>query len=181
MYQPKHFLEILQQYSIADIAKVVTQEIGLASCTVLWKKRCFKTIRFNENLLYAEEWECYLRILSKNHTGVIVNSILYYNRKHEDSNTGEFYNHNPIRRESYANAILLVVKNLHEKKLLSTALKRYFVTLSKDFSEYNLFNSILNTLDLSIFEKIKWQIFYMSQPIRMPIYKIKKRYSSSKQ
>ena len=175
------FFEILQQYSIADIAKVVTQEIGLASCTVLWKKRCFKTIRFNENLLYAEEWECYLRILSKNHTGVIVNSILYYNRKHEDSNTGEFYNHNPIRRESYANAILLVVKNLHEKKLLSTALKRYFVTLSKDFSEYNLFNSILNTLDLSIFEKIKWQIFYMSQPIRMPIYKIKKRYSSSKQ
>ena len=36
----------------------ITQQIGLASCTVLWDKKCFETIRFKEELLYAEEWEC---------------------------------------------------------------------------------------------------------------------------
>lgn len=175
------FFEIMQKFSIADIAKVVTQEIGLASCTVLWKKSCYHTIRFNENLLYAEEWECYLRILSENYTGVIVNSILYYNRKHEDSNTGEYYCNNPVRRESYVNAILLVVENLNKKQLLTASLKRYFVTLSRDFSEYNLFNTILNDMDLPIFEKLKWQLFHLSYPIRLPFYKLKKLYKNSMQ
>jgi GalNAc5-diNAcBac-PP-undecaprenol beta-1,3-glucosyltransferase len=168
------FFEIKQKYTKADIAKVVNQEIGLASCTVLWKKKCFDTIRFNENLLYAEEWECYLRILSENYSGIIINTILYYNRKHPNSNTGEFYIHDPVRRESYVNAILLVVQNLKEKQLLSASLKRYFVTLSKDFTEYKLFKSILNVMDLPTFEKLKWQLFYLSYPIRLPFYKIKK-------
>jgi glycosyltransferase involved in cell wall biosynthesis len=167
-------IKIVKSLTKADIEKVVTQEIGLASCTILWKKHCFDKLRFNENLLYAEEWECYSRIIAENFKGIMISNVLYYNRKHPNSNTGEFYRNNSIRRESYVNAILLVVQNLKEKQLLSTSLKRYFVTLSKDFTEYNLFNAILNILDLPTFEKFKWQLFYLSYPIRLPIYKIKK-------
>jgi GalNAc5-diNAcBac-PP-undecaprenol beta-1,3-glucosyltransferase len=165
---------IVKLLSKADIEKIITQEIGLASCTVLWKKQCFDSIRFNESLLYAEEWECYSSIIVENFKGIIINNILYYNRKHSESNTGEFYRNNSIRRESYTKAVLLVVQNLKQKKLLSDFLKRYFVTLSKDFTEYNLFNAILNVLDMPTFEKLKWQLFYMSYPVRLPIYKIKK-------
>lgn len=158
----------------ADIEKVVTQEIGLASCTVLWKKHCFDEIRFNENLLYAEEWECYARIISENFKGIIIGNVLYYNRKHPESNTGEFIRNNAVRRESYTKAILLVIQNLKEKGLLSAPLIRYFVTISKDFAEYNLFNAILSVLDLLTFEKLKWQLFYISLPLRMSVYKLKK-------
>jgi len=164
-----------------DIEKVITQEIGLASCTVLWKKECFDTIRFNESLLYAEEWECFSKIISENYRGILISTILYYNRKHPNSNTGEFYSNNPIRRESYTKAILLVLQNLKEKQLLSTSLKRYFVTLSKEFAEYNLFKAILNVMDLPTFEKLKWKLFYYTYSIRLPIYKIKKYYKSNKQ
>jgi glycosyltransferase involved in cell wall biosynthesis len=174
-------ITIVKSLTKADIEKIITQEIGLASCTVLWKKQCFETIRFNESLLYAEEWDCYSRIIAENFKGIIISNILYYNRKHAASNTGEFYRHNAIRRESYAKAILLVIQNLKEKQLLSDSLKRYFVTLSKDFSEYKLFNAILNVLDLTTFEKLKWQLFYITYPIRLPIYKIKKELQSSKQ
>ncbi|RBN50309.1 glycosyltransferase family 2 protein [Flavobacterium psychrolimnae] len=167
-------IAIVKSLSKSDIEKIITQEIGLASCTVLWKKQCFDFIRFNESLLYAEEWECYTRIIAENFKGIIIDNVLYYNRKHPDSNTGEFYRNNSIRRESYTKAVLLVIKNLKEKELLSASLKRYFVTLSKNFTEYNLFIAILNVLDLTIFEKIKWQLFYISYPIRLPIYKIKK-------
>lgn len=157
-----------------DIYQVITQEIGLASCTVLWNKKCFEFIRFNESLFYAEEWECYSRIISENFKGIIISNVLYYSRKHPNSNTGEFYRNNAVRRESKTKAVLLVLQNLKEKEMISDSLKRYFVTFARDFSEYNLKKSILNTLDLSIFEKVKWQLFYLSHPIRLPIYKIKR-------
>lgn len=172
---------IVKLLTIADIEKIITQEIGLASCTVMWKKRCFETIRFNENLLYAEEWECYSSIIAENFKGIIIENVLYYNRKHPESNTGEFYKNNPIRRQSFTKAVLLVVQNLKEKQLLTGSLKQYFVTLSIDFTEYNLFNAILNVLDLPTFEKLKWQLFYMTYSVRLPIYKIKKALQKSKQ
>lgn len=157
-----------------DIEKVITQKIGLASCTVLWKKECFDTIRFNENLLYAEEWECYSRIISENYKGIIINNVLYYNRKHFISNTGEFNSNDPIRRASYTKAVLLVIKNLKENQLLSRALKRYFITISVDFKEFNLFRDILKSFELSTFEKLSWRLFYVTFPFRLELYRIKK-------
>ena len=174
-------ISIVKSLTKTDIEKIVTQEIGLASCTVLWKKQCFEGIRFNESLSYAEEWECYNRIIARNFKGIMISNVLYYNRKHACSNTGEFYTHNPIRRESYVNAILLVLQNLKEKHLLSVSLKRYFVSLSKNFSEYDLFSSILDILKLSRFEKLKWQFFYFTFPARLLVYKLKKYYKTNKQ
>jgi GalNAc5-diNAcBac-PP-undecaprenol beta-1,3-glucosyltransferase len=166
-------IEIVKSLNRDDVEKVVTQEIALASCTVLWKKHCFDTIRFNETLLYAEEWECYSRIIAENFKGIIISNVLYYNRKHAESNTGEYIRYSHIRRESYSEAILFVVKNIKEKQLLSNSLKRYFVILSKDFKEYKLFENMLNSLDLTTFEKLKWQIFYKILPVRLQLYKIK--------
>jgi hypothetical protein len=88
--------------------------------------------------------------------------------------TGEFYRNDPIRRESYTVAILLVVKNLMEKQLLSYSLKRYFIATAIEFEEYNLFHKILNIMELSKFEKNKWQIFYIILPLRLKLLIIKK-------
>jgi GalNAc5-diNAcBac-PP-undecaprenol beta-1,3-glucosyltransferase len=160
--------------TIADIQDIVTQKIGLASCTILWNRRCFIDNKFNEELLYAEEWECYIRLITSGFSGVMIDNILYYNRKHLNSNTGEFFDNNPLRRESYARAILLVIQNLKQKQLLTYSLKRYFIAKSIDFKEYNLFMKILMTLDLSGLEKVQWQIFFKLLPFRLMVYKHKK-------
>jgi GalNAc5-diNAcBac-PP-undecaprenol beta-1,3-glucosyltransferase len=165
--------KIQQNLTKDDIEKVVTQKIGLASCTVLWKKKCFDENRFNENLLYAEEWECYIRLISKDFKGVIINNVLYYNRKHPNSNTGEFYRDNPIRRASKKDAVILVIINLKEKELLSYSILRYFAKMALEFKEYELFNQILKVLELTLFEKLKWQLFYVTLPLRLIVYKIK--------
>lgn len=156
------------------IEKVIRQEIGLASCTVLWKKECFRTIRFNESLFYAEEWECYSRIISANFKGIIIDNVLYYNRKHLQSNTGEFYSNSPIRIESYVKAVLLILQNLQKQNLLNSSLKRHFIISSRDFEEYDLFKKILCLLDFPIFEKIKWKLIYITLPLRIFIYRIKR-------
>jgi glycosyltransferase involved in cell wall biosynthesis len=167
-------MRIQQSLTKADIQKVITQQIGLASCTVMWKKHCFSSLRFNENLLYAEEWECYSRLISEGFKGVVISNVLYYNRKHANSNTGEFYRNNTIRKASKKDAILLVLENLKEKQLLSPSIIRYFVILSSNFKEFNLFNELLKVLKLPPLEKLKWVLFYYSLPLRMVVYKLKK-------
>ncbi|MFH6999068.1 glycosyltransferase family 2 protein [Flavobacterium sp. FlaQc-57] len=160
---------------VNDIGRILKNELPFNSCAVMWKKECFNENRFVEHLMFAEEWELYSRIVSAGIEGISINKCLFYGRKHSNSNTGEFYAHNPIRRASQADAVILVVQNLKEKQLLSASLIKYFITFSIGFKEYDLFNRVLNVLNLSIFSNLKWSLFYQSYPLRRPIYKIKKR------
>lgn len=173
-------IKIQNELTLKDIENVVNQKIGLASCTVLWHKKCFESIRFNESLLYAEEWECYTRIISEGFVGVIIENVLYYNRKHANSNTGEFYKHNPVRRRSNKEAILLVIANLKGKDLLSQSIIRYFVKVSVQYKEYNLFYSLMNVIKPSLKEKMNWLLFYKTFSIRWYIYKWRKKLNLTK-
>lgn len=157
-----------------DIHKMLNNELQFNSTSVMWKSVCFDKNRFVETLQYAEDWELYSRIVSSGFRGISIDKCLFYGRKHAESNTGEYYNNNPIRRASQAEAVLLVAKNLKEKQLLTYNLKRYLLAFSIDFKEYNLFDTILNSLELPTFEKLKWQIFYVVLPCRLGLYRIKK-------
>jgi glycosyltransferase involved in cell wall biosynthesis len=157
-----------------DIEKMLKNELQFNSCAVMWRARCFEKNRFVETLLFAEEWELYSRIVSSGYSGISINKSLFYGRKHPESNTGEYDRKNPIRKASYAEAILLVVQNLQEKQLLTYSLKRYFIAFSVGFEEYNLFENILNSLKLTTFEKLKWQIFYKILPFRLILHRRKK-------
>jgi glycosyltransferase involved in cell wall biosynthesis len=157
-----------------DIDRMLKNELQFNSCAVMWRTKCFEKMKYVETLMYAEEWELYSRIVSSGIRGISIDKCLFYGRKHLESNTGEFYGNNPVRRASYAEAILLVVQNLKEKKLLTYSLKRYFIAFSIDFEEYNLFENILNVLDLTTFEKLKWQIFYAILPLRLAFYRMRK-------
>jgi len=157
-----------------DVERILKNELPFNSCAVMWKKKCFANHRFVEHLMYAEEWELYSRIVSSGIRGISIDKCLFFGRKHPNSNTGEFYRHNPVRRVSYAEAVLLVVSNLKKTKILSDSLLRYFIVMSIDFKEYGLFKAILNILELPTFEKLKWQLFYVLLPLRLSAYKMKK-------
>ena len=164
-------LEIKGELNCDKIEKIVTQNIGIASCTVMWKRKCFNTHRFNESLQYAEEWELYTRLISERINGVIINNVLYYNRKHLNSNTGEFYNNNTIRIASKKEAIKLVAQNLIDKELMTQSLHKYLSGLAISFRDITLLNDILTisktTLKNRLYLKLKFILF--------PIWKIYKR------
>jgi glycosyltransferase involved in cell wall biosynthesis len=157
-----------------ELLRMLNHSLQFNSCAVMWRAVCFEKNRFVETLLFAEEWELYSRIVSCGFSGISINKTLFYGRKHPESNTGEYDRKNPIRRASYAEAILLVIQNLNEKQLLTYSLKRYFIGFSKDFEEYNLFERILNVLKLTTFEKLKWQFFYKILPARLWLHRKKK-------
>lgn len=158
-----------------NLESVVTGEIGLASCTVLWKKECFSNIRFNEELHYAEEWECYIKIISNGFKGVMINDVLYFNRKHKNSNTGEFWSNNIKRINSKKDAIYLVVKGLKNKKLLSNDIQNYLVNLVINFRDITFLREVLLETNLTTKSRlIKIVKFYL-----FPFWKIKKTLSKS--
>lgn len=160
------------EIDVKDIYNMLNNTLAFNSCAVMWKKECFENHRFNEHLMYAEEWELYSRIVSSGFSGISITKTLFYGRKHLASNTGEFYQKAPIRRSSNAEAIYLVAQNLKEKNLLSYPILRYFVQVALEYKEFKLFERIINTLDLSTFEQMKWRLFYVHLPIRLYLYRI---------
>ena len=160
---------------VTDLEKILKYEIHIKSCDVMWKKECFIENRFAENVLYCEDWELYSRIVSAGFRGISIDKCLFFYRKHQNSMTGEFYGNDPIRRESYTEALLMVVHNLKDKKLLTYSLIRYFVQISLNFKEYNLFKAILSVLELPKLEKFKWKLFYIVLPVRLWFYGIWKK------
>src|SRR5690606_22114033 len=145
------------------LENAITQKKPFASCTVLWKKECFEKNVFNEDLMYAEEWECYQRILSNKCKGVIIDKVLYYNRKHDKSNTGEFWKGDKVRVDSRKEAIKLVVENLYNKKLLSPSLFKYLINYAISFRDYEMVKNILTITNqerkLRLFYKLKYFLF----------------------
>lgn len=139
--------------------EMVTGIIPFNSCAVLWDFSCFNNLRFNEDLLYAEEWECYQRILSNKTNGVKIDQVLYYARKHPESNTGEFYSGNSIRLKSYIEACILIVNNLNTKKIFSSNLVKYFTWVAYIQNSNDLYNSIIAS-DIPKWQKVKSTLLY---------------------
>jgi glycosyltransferase involved in cell wall biosynthesis len=163
-----------------DVFGLLNQDLPFNSCSVLWKKECFDQNRYTEHLLHAEEWELYSRILSTGIIGMSIEKTLFFARQHTNSMTGQYFRLDPKRSLSNVHAILLVMNNLKEKELLNYSIIRYFVQVSMGFKEFNLFNQILDILELPTFEKLKWKIFYGILPLRLLAFgrwkKIKKWY-----
>lgn len=162
------------EININDIEKILTYELLFNSCAIMWKADCFKNNYFVEDLMYAEDWELYLRIISSGFSGISINKTLFYARKHLKSNTGEFYQNNENRRASKANAIELAIKNLHCKGLFSNIMLRHFIQVSLSYKEYNLYERILGILSVSLVEKLRWKLYYIHLPFRLYLYKIYK-------
>lgn len=147
----------------SNLVKILTNELPINSCAVMWKKECFTNHRFVEFLMYAEEWELYSRIISSDYQGVSINKTLFYGRKHPNSNTGEFWKGDAVRVASQKKAILLVIENLHKKDLLTPYLFKYLVNYAISFRDFKLLKNILNitkpTLKLKLFYILKYQLF----------------------
>tara|TARA_R100000935_G_scaffold16940_4_gene33444 strand:- start:5739 stop:6650 length:912 start_codon:yes stop_codon:yes gene_type:complete len=161
----------LETIALEDI---VMGKIPFNSCQVMWRRECFEKNKFNEKLMYAEEWECYLRILACGFSGITVNKVLFFGRKHPNSNTGEFWSNDPLRRESKVEATKLVIENLHKNDFLSHRLLRYFVQLGIFLKDKSIVIYSLENANARIIQRIKYHLLYELYPIIGTAHRIKK-------
>jgi glycosyltransferase involved in cell wall biosynthesis len=148
---------------------VIIGELPIASCTVLWNSELLKNNLFNEVLMYAEEWECYSRILltKDNILGLKINVPLYYNRKHKVSNTGEFWSDNPMRLDSYKLAHQLICELLITNDKMTTKLAQYFIQKAYELKDNNITKVFL-------FSSLKFKFYSIIFPIKYNLYKLLK-------
>lgn len=138
-------IEQLSYLKVQDrvVEDMVLGNFAFASCTVLWRKKCFTNHRFNEALYYAEEWECFQRVLCDFERGLFTDDVLYYNRKHDKSNTGKFWRNNKESINSKKRAILLIANNLKLKGRLTKTIEKLFLNQAIHFRDRILFFKIL--------------------------------------
>lgn len=143
---PDYDLDLMQpNQSLNKLSsRILTNKIGLASCTVLWDKKVFKSNRFNESLLHAKEAELYSRIISQNFIGV------------EISNTSEFRNQNPTRLNSKVDSICLIIENLKRNGLLSDEIIKYYIIYSRKITSINLTAIIIDKVSSNKIDYLKW-------------------------
>jgi len=158
----------------SHVQEMIIGTLPFNSCAVMWNANCFANNTFNENLMFAEEWECYSRILADGVKGVSINKILFFGRKHDQSNTGEYQQKNPIRVQGKIEAALAIMNNLDSKKMLNKPLGNYFLALSKRMAEPIIFTHLVGLNQMKNKERLRLKIRYWIYPIFMFFYKLKK-------
>lgn len=164
------------EISNQDVYKLLSNELPFNSCAVMWKRSCFKNNQFNENLKYAEEWELYSRLLMKPHSkGVSIKKVLFFGRKHSESNTGEYYSGNEIRLNSEIKATVMVINNLDDQDLLSIKYIKLFLGLRKKTESKPIFDALLRAESLSLRNKLYVIFRYTFLPQLKYVYALKNR------
>lgn len=163
----------VKHLDISHLDEIIMNIIPFNSCQVLWSKSNFINNKFNEELMYAEEWECYSRILSMGVKGISIDKILFYGRKHPNSNTGEFQNNDPIRKKSKVKAAKLVVNNLSATGLLSPRLVHYFLRTAFSLKEGSIIDYTLRCSGAGIITRLKYKLGYKFYPLIEPVFKLK--------
>lgn len=162
-----------KEFNSEHLSQFVTGDRAMASCTVMWSKKCFENIRFHEDLHYAEEWECYARILLAGFEGCTINEVLYFNRKHPGSNTGRFDSGDHREKESMSRAASLMIENIAEADQLNPDLEKYFVRLGFKLKDYSLLQKLFGYTHPGIVDRIKYWGGYQFYPILRPFFKFK--------
>lgn len=145
-----------------DVGKMISGALPFNSCAVMWQKECLVSNLFQEDLMFAEEWECYSRILMDGAKGVSLNKVLFYGRKHSKSNTGEFQSKNPVRIQSKIDAACAIISNLNNNNLLDYTIAKYFVALSKRLQAPRIFDHLCSQTSIpdNTLKKIKKRYAY---------------------
>ena len=117
-------------------------EISLNTCNVIWRRSSIEEQRFNETIVYADEWEFYSRLIANGLEGKQISQTLLYARKHSDSTTYEFSTKDEKRTSSKKKAIVLVASNLRQKNLLSNGIQQYLINQAIGFRDFDLLRKL---------------------------------------
>ena len=161
------------RFSRNHVSKMVTGQVPFACCTVIWNKKGLGNERFHEGLSYAEEWEFYNRLIIKNDFGLSLRRTLYYNRKHEHSNTGEFWDNDPVRRLSKIEATMLVVEELKSNNLIDSYMFKFFIQLGFFLDSEEIIKKILSSSGANFIVRTKYRMGFYLYPILRPIFRLK--------
>lgn len=152
---------------------MLLNELEFNTCNVVWRRTSLKNERFCENIVYADEWEYYSRLLIMGLKGQNLDNILIFGRKHKNSTTAEFRQSNSVRIASKIDATKIVLINLNRKKLYTPKLKKFFIQLGFQLKSLEIIDNTLHYSGAGFFEKLKYTIGFKAYPVLRPLFLLK--------
>lgn len=165
----------VKEFTGIDVEKMITNKLPFNTCAVIWKSSCFTNEKFNEDLFYADEWECYSRVLLSGASGISLNKVLLYARKHPFSSTGNFLSSNPKYLNSTRKAMKLVIQNLDACGKLTPSLFKYFIRSGFMLKDETIIKVVLEKYEAGFFTKLKYNFGFKFYPILRPLFIVKSK------
>ena len=134
-------------------------KVKINSLGPLWRGDVLLKYRFDEDLLYSEERDLYLRIFLKEKIEYLpINYVLFYYRKHEISNTKSRYDLSTLissKIKSEYNLFLFAKENILFNEFL---IKKFVVKFTFYYFDSNIVNELFN--ELTILKKKKYNFLF---------------------
>ncbi len=162
-----------------NLKQLIIGELPFNSCQVIWKKSSLGKEHFREDIIYADDWEFYSRLLSMGLNGVSIDKILLYARKHPGSATHKYKSGNKKILNSVILANYSVIDLVVEENLMDSQLFKFFYRKALFFNSYPIVKHLIEKSDLNFINRIKFKIGFYAYPAILPIFKIKSKLKCS--
>lgn len=134
-------------------------KVKINSLGPLWRGNVLLKYRFDENLLYSEERDLYLRIFLKEKMEYLpINYVLFYYRKHEISNTKLRYDLSILLSSKIKSEYNLFFFAKENKLFNEFLIKKFIVKFTFYYFDNNIVNELFN--ELTLLKKKKYNFLF---------------------
>ncbi|GAA4316343.1 hypothetical protein GCM10023115_25500 [Pontixanthobacter gangjinensis] len=160
---------------VANIEDIILNKLSFNTCNVIWKKSSLKDLRFNEDIIYADEWEYYTRLILHGLKGISISNELFFGRKHVDSTTYEFYHDHQGRRKSKIVASLILMNELKSKQKFSKILYDHFFQLGYFLRSEEIIKYLMDLKQIGSFQRRFYLFCVRNYDLIKPILRFKSK------
>jgi glycosyltransferase involved in cell wall biosynthesis len=158
-----------------NLKQLIIGELPFNSCQVIWRKAALGKEHFREDIIYADDWEFYSRLLSMGLKGVSIDKTLLYARKHTGSATHKYKTGNKKILNSVILANFSVIDLVIKEKIMDSQLFQFFYRQAIFFNSYPVVKHLVKRSKLNFIKTVKYTIGFYAYPIIRPFFKLKSK------
>jgi len=164
------------EVSRGNLKQLIIGELPFNSCQIIWNRASLGDNNFREDIIYADDWEFYSRLLAKELKGITVDYTLLFARKHAGSATHKYKNKNKNIIQSVTKANISVINLAAKENIIDKQLFKFFFRQAITFNSYPVLKQLLNKTNLDFFSKMKYKLGYLCYPVIKPFFNLKSKF-----
>lgn len=161
--------------STKNLKQLIIGELPFNSCQVIWRKASLGKEHFRSDIIYADDWEFYSRLLSMGLKGVSIDKKLLFARKHPGSATQKYKSRNKKIMNSVILANFSVIDLAIKENILDKQLFKFFYRQALFFNSYPIVKYLVKKSNLNFFNTLKHKIGFYAYPALQPIFNLKSK------
>jgi glycosyltransferase involved in cell wall biosynthesis len=158
-----------------NLKQLIIGELPFNSCQVIWRKASLGKEHFRGDIIYADDWEFYSRLLSMELNGVSIDKTLLFARKHPGSATHKYKCGNKKIMKSVILANFSVIDLVIKGNFMDRQLFKFFYRRALFFNSYPIVKYLVEKSNLNFLNKIKYKLGFYAYPVLRPIFKLKSK------